>query len=54
MTKEKKKIAYCHCLLHNTTTIKECDDIAAITFFAAKPPKKAKVTIFLQQSHQRR
>jgi hypothetical protein len=40
--------------LHNTTTIKEGDDIIVITFFGTKPPKKAQVTIFLQQNHQKK
>jgi hypothetical protein len=39
--KEIKTTAYCHCLLHNTTTIEEGNDIAVITFLVAKPPKKA-------------
>jgi hypothetical protein len=34
-----------------TTTIEEGDDIVAITFFVAKPQKKAEVAISLQQSH---
>jgi len=33
-------IAYCHRLLHITTIIEEGDDIVAVTFFVAKPPKK--------------
>jgi hypothetical protein len=39
--KEKKTTCY-HCLLHNTT-IREGDDITAITFFGAKSLKKATI-----------
>jgi hypothetical protein len=35
-------IACCHCVVHNTTTIEEGDDIDVVTCFAAKPLKKAK------------
>jgi hypothetical protein len=35
-----------------STTIEEGDDIAAITFFAAKPQKKGKFAISLQQSEE--
>jgi hypothetical protein len=35
-----------------STTIEEGDDIAAITFFAAKPQKKGKFAISLQQSKE--
>jgi hypothetical protein len=31
----------CHCLLHNTITMEEGDNIATVTFFVAKPLKKA-------------
>jgi hypothetical protein len=34
------------------TTIEEGDDIAAITFFAAKPQKKGKFAISLKQSEE--
>jgi len=35
-----------------STTIEEGDDIAAVTFFAAKPQKKGKFAISLQQSEE--
>jgi hypothetical protein len=35
-----------------STTIEEGDDIAVVTFFAAKPQKKGKFTISLQQSEE--
>jgi hypothetical protein len=35
-----------------SATIKEGDDIAAVTFFAAKPQKKGKFAISLQQSEE--
>jgi hypothetical protein len=38
------KITYCHHLLHGTTiTIKEGDDIVAVTFLTTKPSKKATI-----------
>jgi hypothetical protein len=35
-----------------SSTIEEVDDIAAVTFFAAKPQKKGKFAISLQQSKE--
>jgi hypothetical protein len=35
-----------------STTMEEGDNIAAVTFFAAKPPKKGKFAISLQQSEE--
>jgi len=35
-----------------SATIEEGDDIAAVTFFAAKPQKKGKFAISLQQSEE--
>jgi len=39
-------------LLIKSSTIEEGDDIAAVTFFAAKPQKKGKFAISLQQSEE--
>jgi hypothetical protein len=40
--KKQKKSTYCQCLLHNTTTQEEGDNLVSNTFFAAKPQKKQK------------
>ncbi len=43
--KRKKETAYYHYLFHDTTTIEKGDDIDAVTFFVAKPLKKATIII---------